>query len=200
MPKPPDRQRIGTRRTRLSAPFARLVDARPIPTSAADTVLSGTTELGTAYELRYARRPRRMRHDRCTVALVLGRNRALVSGPPVARGKLTVSTQIRCDEPRETVFFGQLPGPGAGFDAWHEEEQGASGDVSAPLENGCRLFVLGLPGTAQRLTARVLDESGTELARESIEVGSDPCPNSPEGANGSSGSTIIVHTWGGLAY
>ena len=41
--------------------------------------------------------------------------------------------------------------------------------------------------------------SAIELARESIEVGSDPCPDLPEGANGS-GGLIIAHTWGGLAY
>jgi hypothetical protein len=140
-----------------------------------------------------------VRHDRCTIALALGGDaRSRVSGPPVARGELTVSTQIRCDGPRETVFFGQLPRPGARFDAWYVDEQPLSGDVSAPLENGCRLFVLGLPGTAQSLSARVADESGTELARESIGLGFDPCPNSAEGANGT--GSIIVHPWGGLAY
>src|SRR5437867_592713 len=114
MAKPPDRKRIGTRWAWLTAPFARLVEARPLPTSAAPTVLSGTTEAGTPYELRYARRGRRMGHDRCTIALVLGRNAgSRVSGPPLARGELTVSTWVHCDEPRETVFFGQLPRPGA---------------------------------------------------------------------------------------
>jgi hypothetical protein len=165
MAKHPRPHRIGTRWARLTAPFAHLVEARPVPTSATDTVLSGTTEAGTAYELRYARRRSRVR-ARCTIALVLGRDaESRVSGPPLARAELAVMTQVHCDEPRDTVFFGQLPGPGARFEAFLGDEQPLSANVSAPVENGCRVFVLGLPGTAQRVSARVLDESGTEHAR-----------------------------------
>jgi hypothetical protein len=199
MAKPSDTQRIGTRWAWLTAPFTRLVATRPVPTSSADAMLSGTTKAETPYELRYARRRNRVRHDRCTIALVLGRGaRSSVSGPPVARGELTVSTEVHWDEPRETVLFGQLPRPGAGFEAWYADEEPVSADVSAPLENGCRLFALGLPGAAKRLSARVLDTSGTELSRASIEPGFDPCPNSIEGANGT--SSVVMHTWEGLAY
>ena len=197
MVEPPNPQRIGTRWVRRTAPFARLLAARPVPTSAADTVLSGTTEAGTAYQLRYASRRLRVRHDRLTIALVLRRDAvSCVSGPPLARGELSVATQVHSEEPRETVFFGQLPPPGARFQALLGDEQPLSADVSAPVENGCRLFVLGLPGTAQRLSARVVDEFGSELARESIELGFDPCTNSTDGASG----TVITHPWGGLAY
>jgi hypothetical protein len=55
---------------------------------------------------------------------------------------------------------------------------------------------LGLPGAAQVLSARVVDELGSELARESIELGFDPCTNSTAGASGA----VITHAWDGLAY
>src|SRR5436309_3227121 len=131
----------------------------------------------TSARTRASRRVGRARAGRSGVSAPMTSTNVLsdCSGPPLARGELSVATQVHSEEPRETVFFGQLPPPGARFQAFLADGQPLSADVSAPVENGCRLFVLGLPGTAQRLSARVVDEFGSELARESIELGFDPC-------------------------